>query len=164
MTEPTIRKLRPDEWALLRRLRLEALQESPSAFGSTFERELSFDEATWRSRLETSAFFVAGTGDEVLGMACAFRPEPGGDVPSTMQLVSMWVAPGHRRRGVGSQLLSAVLEYARAHGESRLGLCVAEGNEPAATLYRAAGFEPTGEMQPMRGRPDERELHMTVSL
>jgi ribosomal protein S18 acetylase RimI-like enzyme len=164
VTEPTIRRLLADEWALLRRLRLEALQESPSAFGSTFERELAFDEATWRSRLETSAFFAAESGDDVLGMACAFRPEAEGDVPSTMQLVSMWVAPGHRRRGVGSLLLTAVLEYARAHGESKVGLCVAEGNEPAATLYRTAGFEPTGEVQAMPGRPDERELHMTVSL
>jgi ribosomal protein S18 acetylase RimI-like enzyme len=164
VTEPTIRKLLPDEWALLRHLRLEALQESPSAFGSTFERELGFDEATWRSRLETSAFFVAESGDDVLGMACAFRPEPHGDDPSTMQLVSMWVSPRYRRRGVGSQLVSAVLEYARARGESKLGLCVAVGNEPAVTLYRAAGFEPTGEMHAMQGRPGERELHMTASL
>lgn len=165
MADPVIRRVGSDDWALLRRLRLEALQESPAAFGSTYERELAFDEDRWRSRLETTAYFVAETDGEAIGLVCAFRHlESDGDPPPAMELVSMWVAPGHRRRGAGVLLVDAVLRHARAEGEPMVGLWVAAGNEPAEALYRSAGFERTTEEQAMPGRPEECEVHMTVTL
>jgi GNAT superfamily N-acetyltransferase len=164
MGDLVIRRLGPDEWELLRRLRLDALQESPAAFLSTYEREVAFDEERWRSRLETSAYFVAATDGTEIGMVCAVRhAEPADDRP-TMELVSMWVAPDHRRRGAGAQLVEKVLDYAREQGEPLVGLWVAGGNERAEALYRAAGFERTGEEQEMPGAPDGCEVRLTISL
>jgi ribosomal protein S18 acetylase RimI-like enzyme len=160
-----IRLLDPDDWEVLRRIRLEALEESPAAFGSTLERDAAFDEARWRSRLETSSYFVAESDSGVIGLACAFRDaEPDGGGPPTMELVSMWVAPGQRRRGAGAQLVTTVLGHARAEGEPLVGLWVAAGNEAAEALYRAAGFARTGEEQGMPGRPGELEVRMTIRL
>lgn len=164
MNETLIRRLVANEWELLRDLRLAALKESPDAFGSVLESELTFDEAKWRSWLETSAYFVAEAGGSTIGMACAVRiSEPGGDFRPTMELVSMWVAPQHRRQGVGAALVARVLDYAREEGEPLVGLWVAAGNEPAEALYSTAGFVRTGEEQTMPSRPTESEVRMTVS-
>jgi hypothetical protein len=40
VTTAEVRRVRADEWAELRALRLAALREIPLAFGSTYEREL----------------------------------------------------------------------------------------------------------------------------
>lgn len=165
MSDVVIRRLGSDDWQLLRDLRLAALQESPAAFLSTYDREASFDEATWRSRLETSAYFVAEAEGAAIGMVCAYRhAEPESDGPPEMELVSMWVGPDRRRRGIGARLVANVLEYARDEGEPLVGLWVAAGNETAEALYRAAGFERTGEEQEMPGRPDGCEVKLTVTF
>ena len=41
----------PADWETWRDLRLRALRDSPSAFGSTYDREATYDKALWRDRL-----------------------------------------------------------------------------------------------------------------
>ena len=59
-------------------------------------------------------------------------------------LISMWVAPEVRGRGVGEALIAAVVEWARASGARRLLLDVGDHNRPAIALYARMGFEPNG--------------------
>ncbi len=54
----------------------------------------------------------------------------------------IWVAPDHRRAGVGRFLLAEAGRWARAKGYGKLKLEVGAGNAPAQALYRAAGFLP----------------------
>ena len=49
------------------------------------------------------------------------------------------VAPGARRQGIGRRLVEVVLEHASRGGALRVLIEVAVDNEPAITLYRAAG-------------------------
>lgn len=60
------------------------------------------------------------------------------------ELLSLGVAPGWRRRRVGSTLLLAALERARAVGAQTMFLEVAVDNFSAQELYAAHGFEPVG--------------------
>jgi N-acetylglutamate synthase len=54
----------------------------------------------------------------------------------------MEVDPAHRRRGIGSALLTAALDAARQDGARQVWLQVESGNGAAQALYTAAGFAP----------------------
>jgi RimJ/RimL family protein N-acetyltransferase len=58
--------------------------------------------------------------------------------------IVMLVAREWRGRGVGSELLSASIEWAREHGLHKLSLSVFPHNEAAIALYRKYEFEVEG--------------------
>ena len=56
-------------------------------------------------------------------------------------IVAMYVAPESGRRGLGRQLLQAVIDHARSvAGLEQLVLSVTRTNNAAAELYRTTGF------------------------
>lgn len=59
-------------------------------------------------------------------------------------VVTLHVAPAHRRSGLGRRLLAAVADDARRRGHDVLELGVHRDN-PARRLYETAGFARTGE-------------------
>ena len=73
-------------------------------------------------------------------------------------LVSMWVRPDMRGKGVGDALVAAVVAWAHERGRA-LRLYVVEDNAPALTLYARHGFHPTGEVD--LHADGVRELEMT---
>lgn len=56
-------------------------------------------------------------------------------------LHDLFVVPAVRRRGVGTLLLNAAVETARAAGAARLELATAITNEPARRLYEKLGWK-----------------------
>lgn len=68
------------------------------------------------------------------------------------ELLSLGVAPEHRRRGYGALLLDASMTRAAAVNARKFFLEVAEDNEPALKLYRIRGLVAIGR------RPDYYEL------
>jgi GNAT superfamily N-acetyltransferase len=146
---PTVRRLRADEVALLRDLRLRALRDAPMAFGSTLAREEAFTPDVWETRAAAGAEGV----EQVLFVA---EPEAGiamgrleDEDPAAAGLYSMWVAPEARGTGVGRALVEAVIAWAADRGARRLTTSVSEGNAGAAALYAAAGFADTGRREPL---------------
>jgi ribosomal protein S18 acetylase RimI-like enzyme len=59
------------------------------------------------------------------------------------------VAPDHRGRGIGTELLAAALAEARRRGFARVTLLTDADNESAQRLYRRHGFVRSG-MVPLR--------------
>ena len=142
-----IRRVGPDDWALLRDVRLQALSDAPEAFGSTYAREVDFDETEWRRRAETNGWFLASDADQPVGIVAGYRDS---EAPAPQRhLVAMWVAPVARGSGVAHRLIDAVVDWARADGASELTLGVADGNERAAALYRRYGFVATDQTFPL---------------
>lgn len=56
------------------------------------------------------------------------------------ELLSLGVAPGERRRGIGARLLDAALVRAAAVDAAKFHLEVAEDNDAALRLYEARGL------------------------
>ena len=64
--------------------------------------------------------------------------------PDEGQILNLAVAPGHRRQGVGSQILSALLSAAAERRLSSVSLEVRVSNFPAVALYEHSGFAIAG--------------------
>ncbi len=60
--------------------------------------------------------------------------------------IGMMVAADWRGRGVGSALVAAAIEWARARGLHKLALGVFPHNDPAIALYRKFGFVEEGRL------------------
>lgn len=87
-----------------------------------------------------SRFWVAVLSDppsrDVAGYVC-FRW-----LADEVYVINLTVAPDRRGRGVGSGLLSAVIEWGGRKGAERAVLEVRGDNEQALGLYRKFGFRP----------------------
>jgi ribosomal protein S18 acetylase RimI-like enzyme len=157
-----IRRLRTDEANALRTLRLRALADSPWAYGSSYARELEHGDDWWeaRARQDGDVLYVAADGDELVGMAGGFHPEP-----DVVMVWGMWVAPGSRGRGLARALVEAVIGWARERGAATVKLEVTdtERARPAAALYRSLGFVPTGERETLDSDPSLETILMARS-
>src|SRR2546428_12442606 len=125
----SVRRLGREDWQLYRRVRLDALKEAPYAFGSTYEREVEFDDATWRRRVVDRVPFIA----EVDGVVAGTASGGDGEVNGAAAMTAMWVDPRYRRLGVGELLVKAVLgrEKGMGYGPMFLWGTDAEGAPPA---------------------------------
>jgi ribosomal protein S18 acetylase RimI-like enzyme len=157
-----IRTVRSGDWRAYRGVRLAALRESPSAFESTYEEEAAMGDERWRRRARSSevsedtTIALAQDDSKWVGLAAGYRPGHGADC----ELISLWVDPAARGRGLGARLVDAVASWAAGHGDRTIGLWVNDRNRAAISLYRRAGFEATGESKPMPADPSQTEMRM----
>jgi GNAT superfamily N-acetyltransferase len=150
------------DWRIVRELRLQALRDAPLAFASSYAREADDDDASWRRRVETATWFVARDevdGAEPVGLVAGIVDRE----TSGPHLVSMWVPPRARGRGVGLALVDAVKAWATPDAE-QLILWVADGNDGARRLYERCGFRDTGWRQPLPSDPSIGESLMSCPL
>ena len=139
---PSVRLLGPADAAAYRALRLDALQRHPCAFRASFDEEAgqSLDELA--ARLEADAIFGAYCDGALCGLA-------GLEIPQARNkrhkgtLFGVYVCPDRRRAGLGTALVSRVIEHARTRVD-QLHAAVVVTAEPARALYRKLGFEPYG--------------------
>jgi ribosomal protein S18 acetylase RimI-like enzyme len=157
-----LRELTSDDWQVWRELRLAALADAPDAFGSRLADWVDATEDRWRARLELPGGrnVIALLDGTAVGMASGLRPEQDGVV----ELVSMWIAPAGRGRGIGDGLMTQVEQWAREAGAHTLQLSVADGNDKAYALYLRSGFTETDELGDLMPDGIRRELVMRKKL
>jgi ribosomal protein S18 acetylase RimI-like enzyme len=83
-------------------------------------------------------WWLAAAGGEPVGLLLV-NPAVDGE---GWEIAYVGVAPGHRRRGYGRELVLKALVEAKAAGQPSVALAVDARNAPARELYRRLGFEP----------------------
>jgi L-amino acid N-acyltransferase YncA len=117
---------------------------------ATFE-EVAPSAADWRGRLEDLAgrnlpFLVADADGSVCGFAYAspWRPKPA--YRHTVE-DTVYLSPGHTGRGIGSDLLGALLDGCAAAGARQVIAVIADtGSDASAALHRRFGFTQAGRL------------------
>ena len=154
----TIRLVTEGDVSELYEFRLRALQESPEAFGATYAEAVLRGVESYRRRLSqpldetfTLGAYASGT---LVGMVAFFR-ETGEKDRHKGYVVSMYVEPGYRGKGIGRALVSAVITRARqVPGVVQLQLAVVTSNVAARHLYACLGFVAYG-LEPRALRMEE---------
>jgi GNAT superfamily N-acetyltransferase len=138
----TIRRIRPEDWTLLRELRLAALADAPGAFGQRHDEAVQQPDAEWSSTAraasagERRAWFLAfDESGRAVGLVQGRRRPP-----ADCLLFSMWVAPAARQKGTGRALVEAVSEWGAEWGARTVVLWVIQGNDGARAFYERIGF------------------------
>ena len=151
-------RLTPDDWQLLRDLRLRALRTDPDSFGSTWADEQDGDEAWWRTWLAGQRWFVARDDDGTPHGIVVAVPPADGTEPFTLN--GLWVDRAARGRGVARALARRVVEEA---GGTPVVLTVVDGNTAARNLFTGLGFRPTGERYPRERDPSRWNERLALS-
>lgn len=130
----------PDETVI--RLRLGDL---PRPYVKRFERptDITAYKKEWGYNEEVfqqGYSFAAYDEDELVGIVVAERR----DWNRSLWVFDLHVKKNHRRKGVGTQLLEALVQKARSEG-LRVVVCETQNtNIPAIQFYRSRGFEIDG--------------------
>jgi GNAT superfamily N-acetyltransferase len=108
-----IRTLQPDEYRLLKALRLKALGSDPLSFWETVDEARAYNDAYWTtftSKLTQpggSRMFILEHGKSIGGFVFGVKKD--GD---EYRVGGLWVDPAHRSKGYGSLLVQQVVAWA----------------------------------------------------
>jgi RimJ/RimL family protein N-acetyltransferase len=93
-------------------------------------------------RYPNAAVFVAEDDGDIVGRLSVARDQH----PASRHVadLGLMVAASHRRRGIGTALLDAAVQWARSSDVRKLELHVFPWNEGAIALYERFGFEREG--------------------
>jgi GNAT superfamily N-acetyltransferase len=138
----TIRLCAPSDWRDLRAIRLEALSDTPEAYGSTYEESVRWSDAQWKNAASTRLYYFADRDDRVVGMVSGGFNDAH---PGTRWLYGMYVTPNERGNGTAAQLVRSIGDWAKGHGVDEIYLHVGSSVPRARAFYEKVGFRPTGE-------------------
>ena len=138
-----IRHLTPADASAFQALRLKALQEAPTAFGSGYEEEKDFSPSVVESRLAAKSdcgVFGAFEDKKLLGFVALGR-ENRQKLSHKALIWGMYVSPDSRSKGIGQALLLEALSLARSVPDVlQVNLSVNADNVAAVRIYESLGF------------------------
>jgi GNAT superfamily N-acetyltransferase len=149
----SIRRIRPDDGALSRGIRLRALSTDPLSFGSTYQAEAAQELRFWsesakrHAESEDCAIFIAFQQEEPVGLVRGGRDATR---PGCFFVHSMWVAPEQRGHGIASALLKRVEDWIASKGGTTAELMVTDAASVARHLYEGAGYVADGYTEPSK--------------
>lgn len=129
-----IRHAIQDDLSVIQRLFDQSVYEGQTRINDTGADIENFEEAYLTSG-ETSGFWVAEEGDDVVGMVGV--QEISDDVAEIRRLR---VEEHHRRQGIGSTLMEQAISFCRDHGYVKIVLDVRIERGPAIEMFKKSGF------------------------
>ncbi|WP_460107459.1 GNAT family N-acetyltransferase [Streptomyces sp. YKOK-J1] len=166
MSTPTsddyvVRAIRPEEWAAVKQLRLDALRDPVAhiAFLETYEDALARPDSFYQERAigsgegsGTAQQFIAEAPDGTWAGTVTVLLEQAGTTDwagypverRQGHVVGVFVRPEHRGNGLIKTLFDAGVSWAWQQRADRVRLFVHADNARAQGAYRKAGFGPSG--------------------
>jgi len=138
MNRVKIKLLSQFDWPLWKKIRLEALEKNPEAFGSSFEEESLSSDSDWESSLINSNIFGAFSQEILIGTAGFFTYAQYKQKHKGV-LFGVYVLPEFRNKKIADQLILAVLEHAK-NKVLQVHCTVVTQNPIAIRLYERHGF------------------------
>jgi RimJ/RimL family protein N-acetyltransferase len=140
----------PRDWTAYRTMRLEALRNHPTAFGSSYEDNLLHEDGHWQQRVTTQdereALYFAWHEGRLIGMTGIYR-DLGRKQLHAAEVWGVYVKPEWRGLHIAEALIEACLDWARKKKVVIARLGVAVDNLPALRCYERCGFTTTGVVQ-----------------
>ena len=137
--------------------------DSPTAYGSTYDREVSFVDADWQIRLaraDAATFVCVGKDGIAIGLVTVAIDDDCSDIA---WLLSMWVDPVARGIDVAGGLIDEVVAWSELQNCRILRLQVTDGNTSAERAYSKRGLQRTG-VSEIRERDQVVEFEMELAL
>ena len=145
---------------------MERLASSADLDGVLAIEDASFSNPTTRAWYETELLrpevcfiYVLRTAEHPVAAFCAFWL-----VADQAHVNNLAVMPELRGRGLGTQLLEALIAEAAHIGATVVTLEVRESNKPALHLYQSAGFKEEGVRKNYYTNPVEDALILSFML
>ncbi|GGO12081.1 GNAT family N-acetyltransferase [Micromonospora parathelypteridis] len=163
LRQAQIRRVRPEDAARMRALRLEMLADAPLAFLETLADAAARPHNEFAARVaytsagSSNAQFIADPGGRLVGHAGGTTAP---NEPGLTVIYAVYVTPAWRGRGLLGELIDGVAAWSRACGRPELLLEVVVGNDRAYRAYQRLGFEDTGVRVPHPTIPALTELQM----
>lgn len=141
-------------------LRLAETKDIPllAEFEQTFAFPLSEEELGKLMQNDTFRIMVWEDAGEVVGHCVLFR------VMDEAEITSVSVRKELRGQGIGTKLITALLDYLRNDGAKIAYLDVRESNLAARTLYTKCGFSEIGRRKRFYQKPVEDAIGMGIEL
>ena len=143
--ETNVRRARPEDWLGVQAL-LREVDELHASLAPAYFRTAPRLDGEWRRLLldPTAQALVALAGERPVGFLSVRiydTPTDPSVVPRRRGHVeTLVVSAGHRRRGLGRQLLTEASRWARAQGAVEMVLTTWAGNTAADAFYERLGY------------------------
>jgi len=142
----------------IRPMTKEDCEQVAAIEAASFSVPWSLNAFTETVEKENFRYFVAEEEGEILGY-CGFL-----FVLDEAEIPNVCVKSSARKRGVGRQMMSVLMDEAKKLGMAVLYLEVRESNMPARSLYLSLGFEENGIRKNFYEHPVEHAVLMSKTL
>ncbi len=151
-------KLNSNEWPIYKQLRLEALQNEPQSFSTTYADMLTRSDEFWVGRVKAAEaesedwlLLLAKYEDRYIGLLGAYC-EKGWGMDDTAHIVQVYVNKAYRGLGAGKKLLEAMIaKLKRIPNLTVVRLSVNSIQTAAVRLYESCGFKAIGQEESLSG-------------
>lgn len=139
-------KLDPKRWLEYKKLRIESLEIEPYAFLGTVSEENSYEDNVWQERLNNSQLpdnnlmLFAQKDEHIVGMIGVLFSN-NQKIKHIARIVSFYVTPAQRRKGISKALLESALEIIKDRGCTKVTLSVTTTQDAAIKLYESFNFK-----------------------
>lgn len=144
MDDMRVVKLEAEDLAIFKAIRLESLKMAPTAFANTFADWSSLSDEEWLDRMKIPVFVML-KGQEPVGIM-GLMLQRGEKRSHRATIIMVYLRESERGSGVASELLQAVMGFAKEGGVRQLELHVNHTNARAIRFYERHGFERVGQI------------------